>query len=57
MLGHRARIVVENVVCAEKPLEVTGFSIGWQNRKEARAVGIELLRDSGWQLARLWGLA
>jgi len=56
MLGHRARIVVENVVCAEQATVMAGFSIGWKNRPQAEAAAVEILRDSGYRLAREWGM-
>jgi len=56
LLGHRPAIVVDNVICAEHPLEVAGYAIGWTNRPQAVAAATEMLRDAGYRLAKLWGI-
>ncbi len=56
MLGHRARIVLENVVCTEQAVVTAGYALGWKNRPQAEAAAIESLRDSGWRLAKHWGM-
>jgi hypothetical protein len=56
ILGHRAGIIVDNVVCAEQSLEVAGFSVGWTNKPQAIAAATETLRDAGYRLAKLWGI-
>ncbi|EKS37771.1 hypothetical protein [Afipia clevelandensis] len=56
MLGHRARIVLENVVCTEQTVLTAGYALGWKNRPQAEAAAIESLRDSGWRLAKHWGM-
>jgi predicted Zn-dependent peptidase len=55
-IGHRAGVVVDNVVCHENSLEVGGFSIGWTNKPQAIAAATEMLRDAGCRLAKLWGI-
>ena len=56
LLGHRAGIVVDNVVCAEQSALSAGVCIGWKNRPQAEAAAIEILRDAGYRLAKHWGL-
>ena len=56
ILGHRPGIVVDNVVCCELTLEVAGYAIGWTNRPQAVAAATEILRDSGYRLAKFWGI-
>lgn len=56
LLGHRAGIVVDNVVCAEQSALSAGMCIGWKNRPQAEAAAIEILRDAGYRLAKHWGL-
>ena len=56
MLGHRARIVLENVVCTEQAVVTAGYALGWKNRPQAEAAAIEILRDAGYRLAKHWGL-
>jgi hypothetical protein len=55
-LGHRAGIVIDNIVCAGHSLETAGFSIGWTNKPQAIAAATEMLRDAGYRLAKLWGI-
>ncbi len=56
LLGHRATIVIDNVVCAEQSALSAGICIGWNNRPQAEAAAITVLRDAGYRLARHWGL-
>lgn len=56
LLGHRAGIVVDNVVCAEQSALSAGMCIGWKNRPQAEAAAIEILRDAGYRLAKHWGM-
>ena len=56
LLGHRAGLIVDNVVCAEQSALMAGMCIGWKNRPQAEAAAIEMLRDAGYRLARHWGL-
>lgn len=56
LLGHRATIVIDNVVCAEQSALSAGICIGWKNRPQAEAAAITVLRDAGYRLARFWGL-
>lgn len=55
LIGLRAALVVERVVCAEQSLEMAGFALSWRTPAQARAAATELLRDAGERLARLWG--
>ena len=55
-LGHRAGIVVDNVVCSENTLEIAGYAVGWQSKPQAISAAIECLRDSGERLAKMWGI-
>ena len=57
LLGHRAGLVVDNVVCAELSALHAGMCIGWKNRPQAEAAAIEILRDAGYRLARHWGIS
>ncbi len=56
VIGHRAGIVVDNVICAEWPLHIAGHSIGYDSPYRARAAATEILRDAGYRLAKLWGI-
>ena len=56
LLSHRGQIVVDNVVCNERTLEIAGFAIGATSKPTAIAIASELLRDAGYRLARLWGM-
>ena len=55
-LGHKPGIVVDNVVCSETSLEVAGWSIGYNSRTSARDNAERILRESGRELAKLWGI-
>lgn len=55
-LGHRAKIVVDNVVCAGTTLEIAGYALGWTSKPQAIAAASEMIRDAGVRLARLWGM-
>lgn len=55
-LTPRARIVVERVVCREQTIEMAGYALGMTTKQRANAAASELLRESGYQLARLWGM-
>lgn len=55
-IGHKAGIVVDNVVCADTSLEVAGWSIGYNSRTAARDNGERILRESARRLAKLWGI-
>jgi hypothetical protein len=56
LIGLRAALVVERVVCAEHSVEAAGFALNWRTPAQARAAATELLRDAGERLARLWGI-
>jgi hypothetical protein len=56
-IGHKAGIVVDNVVCAEMSLETAGYSIGFNSRTQARDKAEEMLRESGRKLAKMWGIS
>lgn len=55
-IGHRAGIVVDNVVCAGVNLEYAGGQVGWTSKPQAIAAATEILRDAGCRLAKLWGI-
>jgi hypothetical protein len=55
-LGHKPGIVVDNVVCGEWALDVAGYSIGYSSPYRARSAVTVILRDSGYRLAKLWGI-
>jgi hypothetical protein len=57
-LGHKAGIVVDNVVCAGTSIEAAGWAIGsFTSRTSARDGAERILRESGRKLARLWGIS
>ena len=56
MLGHRRLIVVDNVACFENSLEVAGYAIGYKSKFRAIEAASAILRKSGYDLARLWGI-
>jgi len=56
LLGHRAGVIVDNVVCGETTIFDAGYAMGWKNRPQAEAAAIEMLREAGYRLARSWGL-
>jgi hypothetical protein len=57
-LGHKAGIVVDNVVCAGTSIEAAGWSIGsFTSRTSARDGAERILRESGRKLAKLWGIS
>lgn len=56
LLGRRAQITVDNVVCSEQTLEVAGYGLGWPSKPQAIAAASEMLRDAGFRLAKLWGI-
>jgi hypothetical protein len=55
-IGHRASIVVDNVICAELTLEIAGYAVGWRSKPQAIAAATEMLRDAGYRLSKLWGI-
>ena len=56
LLTPRAMIVVERVVCREQTLAFAGYALGAVSKPQATAAASELLRDSGYRLAKLWGM-
>lgn len=56
-LGHQSAIVVDNVVCHENSLEVAGYAIGKASQRRAIETAEFILRDAGWRLAGMWGMA
>lgn len=64
-VGHRPGIVLDNVVCAEWPLDVAGYAVGYGSYKKgrktysspyrAREEATKLLREAAVALAKLWG--
>jgi hypothetical protein len=55
-LTHQEAIVVQNVVCNDRSLEVAGYAVGKNSKTRAIAYASDLLRDAGFKLANLWGL-
>jgi hypothetical protein len=56
LIGHRAGIVVDNVVCAGWNLETAGHSIGFASPYRARQAARDMLKYAGYRLSRLWGI-
>ena len=56
LLTPRAQMVVERVVCREQTIEFAGYALGETAKHRAIAAAAELLRESGYRLARLWGM-
>ena len=56
-LGHKQTIIVDNVVCNETSLEVAGYSIGKESQRRSIEAAEMILRDAGWRLAVMWGMA
>ena len=56
-LGHKQTIVVDNVVCHETSLEIAGYSVGKESQRRAIEAAEMILRDAGWRLAVMWGMA
>lgn len=56
VLGNRAAVVVDSVVCAGNSLEAAGYGVGWRSKPQAIAAATEMLRDGGYRLSRLWGI-
>jgi hypothetical protein len=56
LLGHQPGIVVDNIVCADQSIEVTGYAIGYETRTSARDNAERILRESARKLAKLWGV-
>lgn len=54
-LEHQESIVVQNVVCNDRSLEVAGYSIGQRSKTRAIEAAREMLRDAGFKMAQLWG--
>lgn len=55
-LGHRPLIVVDNVVCHENSLEVSGYAVGYGAQASAIRGAGRMLSEAGHVLARLWGI-
>lgn len=53
-LNHHQGIVVDNVVCNERSLEIAGYAIGKESKTRAIVAAERLLRDAGYSLARSW---
>ncbi len=56
LIGHKAGIVVDNVVCAGWNLETAGHTIGHRSPYRARLAATEIIKDASYRLARLWGI-
>jgi hypothetical protein len=55
-LNHHENIVVQNVVCNDRSLEIAGYALGKNSKTRAIAYASEVLRNAGFELAKLWGL-
>jgi hypothetical protein len=53
-LGHKAGIVVDNVVCHGNSLEISGYCIGKKSQRRAIEAAETILRISGYRLADMW---
>lgn len=56
LIGHKASIVVDNVVCAETELHIAGLAMGFKSPHRARLKATEYLAKAGRELAHLWGM-
>jgi len=55
--GHKQTIVVDNVVCHENELEWAGYAIGKNSAGWAHEYSAKILRNAGYRLAVMWGMA
>lgn len=55
-LGMNRSRWVELVVCYEASFEEAGQKMGWNNRPQAVAVGVQIIRDALAELCDLWGI-
>lgn len=56
-LGHVPGIVVDNVVCHGNSLEKAGYCVGKNTPGWAHDYAQKTLRDAGFRLAVMWGMA
>lgn len=56
-LGHVPGIVVDNVVCHGNSLEISGYSVGKKSQRRAIEAAEFILREAGYKLAVMWGMA
>lgn len=56
-IGNRTAIVVDRIVLEDWTLESAGYTLGWRSKPQAIAAATEMLRDAGYRLSKLWGLA
>lgn len=55
--GIKQTIVVDNICCHERSLEIAGFAIGKMSQRRAIVAAEEILRDAGHRLGKMWGMA
>jgi len=57
LLGWKPHIVVENVLLADQPLDIAGWSVGLgPSRTSARDGAERVVRESARKLAKFWGI-
>ena len=56
LLGRRAAIVVDSVVCAGNSLEVAGYGVGYSSPYRARGAAAKHIQRAGDILRRFWGI-
>jgi len=58
LLGWKPHIIVENVLFADNPLDIAGWSVGLgPSRTSARDGAERVVRESARKLAKLWGIS
>lgn len=55
-LGHKEGIVVDNFVCFGNSLEISGYCVGMNSKTQAIRRAQDIVRDSGYELAVMWGM-
>lgn len=53
-LGARPAFVADSVACHEVDLEGTGRALGFKSPYRARVAALDILRDAGYRLGKLW---
>jgi hypothetical protein len=56
-LTDKQRIVVDLVVCKDQSLELAGYAIEKKSKRRAIVAARHNLREAGYRLAELWGMA
>lgn len=55
-IGPIGALVVNQVVCAELPIEDAGYKLGWGSRPQAYAAAVERMKGALDDLVKLWGV-